>query len=127
MSNNAENLPPAENLILPLLEDFRCKCRVRLFDCRIYRKNIFSIECKLRPNTDKHRCFSKQKKLALLKARKANRTFQSNFAFFRSLPETRQYAPRPSRRKVHLSIDSDSYSLKRCSPSSSILEHLFLR
>ena len=26
MSNNAENLPPAENLILPLLEDFRCKC-----------------------------------------------------------------------------------------------------
>lgn len=113
----------AEILTLPHLEDFRCKCRVRLFDCRIYRKNIISIECKLRSNTDKHRCFSKQKKLAFLKARKANRTFQSNFAVFRPLPDTRQYAPRPSRHKVHLSICSDSCSLKRCSPSSSILEH----
>ena len=68
---------------LPLLEDFRCKCRVRLFDCGISQKNNFSIERKPRSNTDRHRCFSKQKKLAPLQAREANRTFQSNFRVLR--------------------------------------------
>ena len=68
---------------LPHSEDFRCKSRVRLFDCGISQKNIFSIEYKPRSNTDKHRCFSKQKKLAPLQAREANRTFQSNFRVLR--------------------------------------------
>ena len=83
MSNNTEKLLPVENSFLPHSEDFRCKSRVRLFDCGISQKNILSIERKPRSNTYKHRCFSIQKKLAPLQAREANRTFQSNFGVLR--------------------------------------------